>query len=262
MMIKINLAFLGLTAAAALTVVTAASLPRADPPTCASAVTTVLSSNSADPGINCVAPSALNNLIQQGATNKSLASVNASTTLWLTDMCGVGMCSPAVIEQVGGNISAGCGTDFAGFPLSSNVSALIDTLKSDYPIVRDMMCMKNNDQFCMTDLLTEAIVGGLNLADPVAVVGTLITRAFNLDCNNCTKAAFRLASLIAPSFYTGAQAISTVCGADFTTPVDGPEPASITHTAVSFMFSQNGGVALAPTAALLLAVTAVFITLM
>jgi hypothetical protein len=72
-----------------------------------------------------------------------------------------------------------------------------------------------NDKFCMTELLTQANLGSFKLAaDKPEVLAQLLTTSFNLDCNECTKAAWTLAKTIAPSF--GRTPVDAFCGANFT----------------------------------------------
>ncbi|KAJ7463261.1 hypothetical protein FB451DRAFT_1403904 [Mycena latifolia] len=272
-MMKFRLAIFGLAAAAGLTAVAAVSLPRAELPTCANAVNTVLTAP--DPNLNCIRPLALSSLIRQGTTNNALASVTNSINLWLTQFCSVGFCPLDTLEKSATTISTGCGSNFGSFDLpAGGATPLIDALKTSYPVVRDMMCLKNvnnGNKFCMTELLSQANVTALNFADPAAIVEALILRAFNTDCNECTRAAFQLASKIS-NFESGT--IGGICGTTFAAGLTTSAPLGIVQTAPNVQFGaapaspgaagpapSNGGGALAPTAAFLLLATSAFFTL-
>jgi hypothetical protein len=67
----------------------------------------------------------------------------------------------------------------------------------------------------MTELLADNRTADLYNADPAAMVGKLVDLALNnLDCNECTKAAYSIAKTIQPSL--GTDNITLACGANFT----------------------------------------------
>lgn len=57
---------------------------------CATALDNIISS--AEPGINCIAPGALNEVFSQARQNASLEVISGAIDAWLTEMCGVGFC--------------------------------------------------------------------------------------------------------------------------------------------------------------------------
>ncbi|KAJ7815642.1 hypothetical protein B0H14DRAFT_3745521 [Mycena olivaceomarginata] len=237
MMIKFSTVF-GFAAAAGLAAAAAVNTPRTALFACASAIDGILSSP--DPGINCLAPGALNAIVQTGSQNLSVEVVGGQIDHWLTQIA-------PILEGIANNISAGCGSSFSNTPLPPALS-LITTFKNDYPVIREMMCLQNtaaNDKFCMTELLTQANLGSFKLAaDKPEVLAQLLTASFNLDCNECTKAAWTLAKTIAPSF--GTTPVDAVCGANFTATLN-TTAKGVTQLAVQkeFSTSKNGVAALA-----------------
>jgi hypothetical protein len=69
----------------------------------------------------------------------------------------------------------------------------------------------------MTELLTQSAVNSFNAAaaDPFSILTELVVDSFNMDCNECSKAAFQLASEI-PGSPIGNAALTSMCGANFT----------------------------------------------
>ncbi|KAJ7084670.1 hypothetical protein C8R44DRAFT_51707 [Mycena epipterygia] len=197
MMMKLS-AFFGLAAAAGLTAVAAASLPRAGLSLtrgdCASTVNQILSSTASQ--------------------NASSAAVVGAIDNWLTGMCGVGFCSTDTLQGVEFATGTCTGiTDVYG-GISDNVTTALELY---YPAVRDMMCLKNsaaNNTFCMTQYLAQAgSTMSFNATDPIALIKQLISAAsFNSGCNECTKAAAQIVSKIAPF---NSSSITASCGADF-----------------------------------------------
>ncbi|KAJ7935836.1 hypothetical protein B0H13DRAFT_1853949 [Mycena leptocephala] len=241
MMMKFS-AFFGLTAAAGLAAATV-NVPREASPSCVSAINTILSSP--EPGINCLAPGALNTIISEASKNATVEVLAGAIDHWLDEMCAVGFCSPETLEHVAANITAGCGTTFDGIALPSAIG-LVTALKVDYPVIRDMMCLKNsnaNKQYCMTELLSQSKVSLFDMTDPVVVVEELIFSAFNGDCNDCTRAAFGLSNALIPGL-DGNALLTSMCGANFTASLSTTPPVGIIHSAVTFGF-KNGARALA-----------------
>jgi len=265
MMMKVSV-FFGLKAAAGLAAAGVAGVPRAALPPCASTLNSLLTSS--DPGIGCLAPEPLNSLFSLAAKNLSLATVRGGIDGWLTGMCQVGFCSDPTLEIISGNITAGCnGAD--ALIGSTNVIPTNFTaeLKLYYPAFRDMMCLTNtvglNTNFCLTEQLTQSSVDSFNAGatDPLAIIIELVSKSFNLDCNECTKAAAQIANKV-PGFPFGTDALTSTCGANFTATLNNT-PVNITQTAVDTEFkSPNGVGALAPTTTLILFTVAVFFTLL
>jgi hypothetical protein len=180
-------------------------------------------------------------------------------------MCGVGFCSDPTLDIISGNLTAGCnGTDSilgATGAIPSNFTA---DLKVYYPVVRDLMCLKNtglNNKFCMTELLQQSGVDSFNAAavDPLLIIIGLVFDSFNLDCNECTKAATQILQK-ASGIPFDTDGVTDVCGANFTATLNNT-PVGITQTAVDTEFG-NGVGALAPTTALILFTVGVFFTLL
>ncbi|KAJ7864651.1 hypothetical protein B0H13DRAFT_1637607, partial [Mycena leptocephala] len=139
---------------------------------------------------------------------------------WLGFMCGTGSCSNQTLESLASTVEAGCGSDLSGLPGISLPPGLsvVAALKQNYPVMRDLFCLRNtarSNQFCMTELLADNRTADLYNADPAAMVGKLVDLALNnLDCNECTKAAYSIAKTIQPSL--GTDNITLACGANFT----------------------------------------------
>jgi len=260
MMMKVS-AFFGLAAAAGLTAVAGASVPRAspDPSTCASKLSQVLTDPKL-PSLQCLAPEALNNVVTQAAQNASSAVVIGAIDTWLAGMCGVGFCRPDMVEadEFATGTCSGIADVYGG--IADNVTAAI---KLYYPAVREMMCLKNsaaNNTFCMTQYLAQAgSTVSLNAANPLDIIKGLISASFNMGCNECTKAAAQIVTKIAPF---NDSSLTASCGSDFTATLNST-PVGITQSAVDVEFgTKNGAAALAPTTALLLFTISVLFTLL
>ncbi|KAJ6512386.1 hypothetical protein DFH09DRAFT_1099973 [Mycena vulgaris] len=231
-MMKIT--FLGLTAAAGLTAVAAASMPRAD---------LSIFCPHRKLGINCIAPGAFNDVLSQVAKNASLDVVVASINNWLTGMCSV------------------------GFYVHPSVAAA-QLIQSHGVQPPDIGACRNelfgglgaNTKFCMTELLTkDSAITQLSLADPTVLLQDFTFGVFNLDCDECTKATFQLLATLSGGKSSTAL-ITAVCGANFTATLNTTAPVGITHSAVNVELG-NGAAVLAPTAALLILV-GLFFTLL
>jgi hypothetical protein len=130
----------------------------------------------------------------------------------------------------------------------------------------------------MTELLADNRTQDLYNADPAAMVGKLMDLALNnLDCNECTKAAYGIAKTIQPNLGTGD--IDVACGANFTgaantlsiqiftdlseyfasTATLNTAPVGINHTALAVEFKPNGVMGLV-VPSLSLSLTMVFVS--
>ncbi|KAJ7171398.1 hypothetical protein C8R46DRAFT_1262841 [Mycena filopes] len=256
MLMKISTLFV-LTAAAGLTA--AAPTNTTTPASCAAAIDSILTST--QPGINCIAPAALSQLVRTAAGASDADAIRNQMDIWLDKMCGVGFCSNSTLEYIAGTISAGCTSGLGSLPIPAPL-ALVSTLKTDYPVVRQMMCLKNTqaqNEYCMSELLgAQAKLGNFASASADTAVSALIGQAFNLDCNECTKAAFSLGKTLDPTL--GVAALNNVCGANFTATLSTAAPVGILHTEVKTQF--NGAAALSVhTVGYLLAASVLFVML-
>ncbi|KAJ7503735.1 hypothetical protein B0H11DRAFT_1984123 [Mycena galericulata] len=272
--------FLGLTAAAGLAAAAtspissaAVAKPSVTPgeSSCSSAVNNILASS--DPGIGCIAPHGLTQIYAQTQQNASVPVLTTAIDSWLTSMCSVGSCS------------AGCGSSFDETPLP-NATALASTLYLSYFDVREMMCLQkyvtsfgfmctlptkiraacstaNKNTFCMTELLNAANIEAFDLSAPEKVIEQLVFAAFNLECNECTKAAFKIYSNTIPGI-NGTALLESKCGATFTSTLAADPASSINETATLKQFNVNGVSPFsAPTASVLILTTvALFFTLL
>ncbi|KAJ7886925.1 hypothetical protein B0H13DRAFT_2342662 [Mycena leptocephala] len=94
----------------------------------------------------------------------------------------------------------------------------------------------------MTELLADNRTVDLYNADPAAMVGKLVDLALNnLDCNECTKAAYSIAKTIQPSL--GTDNITLACGANFTATLNTPA-VGINHSAIAVEFKPDGATGL------------------
>jgi hypothetical protein len=130
----------------------------------------------------------------------------------------------------------------------------------------------------MTELIADNRTQDLYNADPAAMVGKLMDLALNnLDCNECTKAAYGITKSIKPNFGTGD--IDAACGANFTGAANTPSiqiftglieysaltatlnttAVGINHTALAVEFTSNGVMGLAMPSLSLLPLTMFFV---
>ncbi|KAJ7450508.1 hypothetical protein B0H11DRAFT_2077231 [Mycena galericulata] len=265
--------FVGLTAAAGLAAaatspVSSAAVPKPSvtpgESSCSLAVDNILSSP--DPGIGCIAPAGLAGIYAQTQQNASLLVLTTAIDNWLTSMCSVGYCSDATLDHIAANVSAGCGSSFDVTPLP-NATALDSTLRLAYFDVREMMCLQNTSNhniFCVTELLNAANIEAFDLSAPQKVIEQLVFAAFSLECNECTKVAFKLYQNTIPGV-NGTALLESKCGAAFTSSIaTDPGEASINETATLKQFNVNGVIpfGVPTTSALLLTAVALFFTLL
>ncbi|KAJ7122364.1 hypothetical protein C8R44DRAFT_876662 [Mycena epipterygia] len=249
----IKFAFFGLTAAAALTAVVAVSI--SSRVTCGNTINTILFSP--DPGFNCLAPAALNNVISLTITNASFDELTGAVDHWLTEMCRVGSCrhvpsSNDTINEILGNATAGgCGPSMLG--------------AADYLFIRETMCLQDTiaNKFCTTESIT--LEGPLKVnatSSDVVLLYLIGSPAINVACNDCTRAQYQLGMTPkAAGPVVDIQTINTTCGADFTATLN-DTAVGITQAAVNSEFKSNGAGILAPTTCLLILVVSGFFALL
>ncbi|KAJ7327509.1 hypothetical protein DFH08DRAFT_967938 [Mycena albidolilacea] len=227
-------AFFTVTAAAALTAVAAASIPRDD--SCGTAIENLASSS--NPGFNCLAPTQFKDVLALGSKNSSLAEFKSTMDTWLTAFCGVGSCSADTVSQISSGVNATCSVE------AFNVT--------DFDNLREVLCLKDTttNTFCTT----EGFGQGENATDtsdatsgPAGImVGILLVSSDGFSpCNECAKARYQLR---AKSGDTDFQTLNSSCGANFT----GDTVVGVTQVAVAGEFKNNGAGVLTPTASLLL----------
>ncbi|KAF7351819.1 hypothetical protein MVEN_01143000 [Mycena venus] len=221
----------------------AASVSWRDEASCSAAINNTVFSP--DPAMFCLRTGVLRQIVTTATTHENVAPVARLDEIngWLGFMCETGFCSPQTLESIASTVEAGCGSDLSGLPgitLSQGLS-VVAALKQNYPVVRDFLCLRNtarSNQFCMTELLADNRTQDLYNADPEAMVGKLVDLALNnLDCNECTKAAYSIAKTIQPNLGTGN--IDVACGANFTATQNTPA-VGINHTALAVEFKPNG----------------------
>lgn len=130
----------------------------------------------------------------------------------------------------------------------------------------------------MTELIADNRTQDLYNADPAAMVGKFVDLALNnLDCNECTKAAYGIAKSIQPNLGMGD--IEVACGANFTGAANtlsiqiftdlieyfaltaslNTTAVGINHTALAVEFTPNGVMGLAVPSLSLLSLTMLFV---
>ncbi|KAJ6563437.1 hypothetical protein DFH09DRAFT_1279004 [Mycena vulgaris] len=228
-------AFLCLAAAAGLAA--AASVSRAAISACGTAVNNILTAT--DPNLGCIAPAGIKAVISQAVTLDDGSSTvpTAAVDDWLTQMCGVGFCSPQTLQRIAATITGGCGASFGAFKLPA-AAQFVSTLTTDYPIFRQMMCLRNSaagNKFCMTEAFVQSVSSKIDFADPAGTVQSLINLASNGDCNQCTKAAFQLINKVIP---LGSDKITKTCGPAFGD-INAP-PIGISQAAINVAFPVTG----------------------
>ncbi|KAF7377953.1 hypothetical protein MSAN_00219200 [Mycena sanguinolenta] len=233
-----------LIAAAALTAVTAAYIPR-DDQECASFESLLSSSN---PQFSCLAPfGKLANASASVSPNATVKEAASALDNWFTEFCAVPACSTDTLNQVV-NITSGC-SDFNGTNFAET-----------YPEYRELFCLKDttNNTFCTT----EAFTSGSNSTDttddtsstpdtnPEDILLILALGSSGLGtCNECTKAQYQVAVKFGQ---TDASGFLSQCGADFVASLNSTA-VGIEQTAVTSQSgSKNGASSVAPTSLLIL----------
>ncbi|KAJ6555673.1 hypothetical protein DFH09DRAFT_1084844 [Mycena vulgaris] len=216
-----KLAFVTLTAAATLT-----------------AVESLLSSS--DPGLQCLAPSALNNFLSLRNTPNVTADVVKNTVdQWATAFCGVGSCSSDTISRIVSNVTAACGS--VGDASKIDASTSLPTTAN---------------KFCISESIKPAGISGA--APELMLLGLILASGdTGATCNDCTKARYQLKVQAGDS---STDTISGICGADFTATLNSTV-AGVSQVAVGgeVKSTKNGAGTLAlPAGLLLVAVSGLF----
>ncbi|KAJ6595640.1 hypothetical protein DFH09DRAFT_1135187 [Mycena vulgaris] len=237
-------ALLGLTAAAGLAAAAPTNVARQDQPSsCTTALKNILLSS--DPALACIAPSTLSPLIFPGGAQIAASALAQTMDTWLTDMCAVGSCSAATIQEVATQISAGCGDKFGDLALSTPVGSLVTLLTNDYPIIRQSLCLKNTvkNTFCRTDSFLKKAGDPTTLLSLGSVAAeTLLSQVldgvFAADCDDCMKAEVQAYGQAFPDVVAKIQA-SNVCNATFFAGINSP-PVGVAQVAVNGDFVPSG----------------------
>ncbi|KAJ7244404.1 hypothetical protein B0H12DRAFT_1129430 [Mycena haematopus] len=230
-----------LIAAAALTPVIAAHIPRTAQSSCASVLENILSSS--NPGFSCLAPNAFADIIDLGTQNASVASFGSAIDKWLTEFCAAGPCSADTLDQIS-NLTAGC-SDFDGTAFAAA-----------FPESRELLCLK--DTTANTFCATEALMSGVNEtatantnttgATPEDVLLGLVLASSGFGtCTQCTKAQYQVSVKFGQTDSSG---FEDDCGADFSAQLNSTA-VGIEQTAVTSE-SKNGAGAVTPTNLLIL----------
>ncbi|KAF7344059.1 hypothetical protein MVEN_01695400 [Mycena venus] len=234
-------AFFTVTAAAALTVVAAVSIPRDD--SCGTAIENLASSS--NPGFKCLAPTQFKDVLALGSKNSSVAEIKSTMDTWLTAFCGVGSCSADTVSQISSGVNATC-----------SVEAFNST---DFSNLREVLCLKDTtaNTFCTTEGFTQGFMVDTNVTDagnsiegPAGVMLAILLLSADgfAPCNECAKARYQLR---AKTGDTDFQTLNSSCGANFTATLNSTV-VGVTQVAVAGEFKNNGAGAIAPTASLLL----------
>ncbi|KAJ7122387.1 hypothetical protein C8R44DRAFT_876686 [Mycena epipterygia] len=201
---------------------------------------TILSSP--DPGFNCLAPAALNNVISLTITNASFDELTGAVDHWLTEMCGVGSCR---------RVPSSCAKTAALLTISQHSNDTINEILGNataggvappYLTPRTTYFTVAN-KFCTTESIT--------LEGPLQV---------NATSSELALAYYQL-SVKAGDATANIQTINTTCGADFTATLN-DTVVGITQAAVNSEFKPNGASILAPTTCLLILVVSGFFALL
>ncbi|KAJ7919574.1 hypothetical protein B0H13DRAFT_1988350 [Mycena leptocephala] len=231
-----NFVFFTLTAAAALTAVSAASIPRDD--SCGSSLESLVTSS--DPGLNCLAPTALKDVFALGTKkNASVDDVKNTVSTWLTDFCGVGTCSADTVNKISTSVNASCS---------------VDTFNTtDFAGLRESLCLKDTvaNTFCTVESLSQGSTdtNSTDTASPGEVMLAIFLASSTLfsPCNECAKAQYQLG---VKAGNTDFQVLNDRCGANFTATLNSTV-VGVAQTAVTTEFKNAAG-PLAPTAGMLL----------
>lgn len=205
--------------------------------------TNALASIVADSGANsCLSPTSLLPI----ATSNS--SVVGPLNTWATNICSVAPCSNQTLSNVVNIITSGCQREISGGDTSvdpaSLAQAITPTIQQFYPTVRKIICLKDGNTICLTELLTsiEQSTGPLNIQSIIGFVmgsgSPLQNIPRNVTCSDCVKAAYNILNQDVPSLVSdAAPALQTECGSSFT---DGNTPSTITQSAINAADSSGG----------------------
>ncbi|KAJ7919593.1 hypothetical protein B0H13DRAFT_2656660 [Mycena leptocephala] len=220
-----NFVFFTLTAAAALTAVSAASIPRDD--ACGSSLESLVTSS--DPGLNCLAPSTLKDVFTLGTKNASADDIKSTISTWLTDFCGVGTCSSDTVNKISTSVNASCS---------------VDTFNAtDFASLRESLCLKDTvaNTFCTVESFSQGSsdtdTNSTNTASPGEILLGIFLDSSTLfsPCNECGKARYQLD---VKAGNTDFQFLTDRCGANFTATLNSTL-VGVAQTAVTTEFKNR-----------------------
>jgi hypothetical protein len=172
---------------------------------------------------------------------------------WLTGLCGKPKCTNDSLAAIVNKVASGCTTDFESWGVNlKDTNAAITAVQKAYPVVREVVCLKDNsaNKNCITEAL-EGVEKASGAPLTFKNFGDTVTKLFSsgsgipkeITCNNCTKMGYNIlkrASLITPDVTT---TYTNQCGASF---VDEQNPSGIVQLASTATSSSNSVMATTP----------------
>ncbi|KAJ7278489.1 hypothetical protein C8J57DRAFT_1577114 [Mycena rebaudengoi] len=219
-------------------------------PTCLAAINSILTST--DPNLNCLNRRGLSNVFSQSIKNLPPSELITPVNQWLDGFCGSGFCrhvhilllliefllkfyrrSNSTLEAVSRTLTDGCGPTISEITLGP-AAAVASTVVTGFPIVRKMMCLKNEatNKYCMTDNLQ--LNNRTLITDNAIAAEQLLFGAFNQGCTSCGKAAFGLYNQHLE--VDGKRLFDSVCGVGFVDNSTSPVQPGVKQTAVDKLF--------------------------
>ncbi|KAF7321655.1 hypothetical protein MKEN_00686700 [Mycena kentingensis (nom. inval.)] len=197
--------------------------------TCQNAFTSVASNSDANA---CLGISALISSFLQ--PNQSVIT---QVGTMVGTLCAAQPCSNETLSAVVANITTGCGTELsaAGAGSDSTASSVTSLVQQYYPVVRQIVCLRDGDTNCIVQLLTniqntygQLSVNGLD--STLAAVEKTTSLPTNITCTDCIKETYNLITETFPSTGSTLKSQLDQCGSDFT---DGSSPSNIVETAAT-----------------------------
>ncbi|KAG5640788.1 hypothetical protein DXG03_007193, partial [Asterophora parasitica] len=191
---------------------------------CTQALTIIATSADANA---CLTPSPLIPIL----TNSNTSIVEPINN-WLTSLCAAPACSNNTLAAIVANVTTGCSAELtlAGFQ-SGDTSAVTALIQKYYPTARNVVCLKDGNTNCVTQMLTNVqnIAGPLTVQNILALISENgMDVPSNVTCTNCIKAAYNIVNAEVPGFLGSNSDVQEQCGASFT---DGATPSGITQSA-------------------------------
>jgi len=162
-----------------------------------------------------------------GGSNTSLVT---GLNTYLTSMCGAPACSNDTLAAVVQNVTTGCATDLSSLGVTSSIAPMITgVIQQFYPTARKVLCLKDGNDNCVVQTLTnlQTVTGDLtSVGNVLGLLNIDVTDLpTNITCTNCVKAAYNTISADVPSINPDVSSfLSNKCGATF---VDGQNPSGV-----------------------------------
>ncbi|KAK2463177.1 hypothetical protein APHAL10511_004832 [Amanita phalloides] len=181
-----------------------------------------------DPSVStCLSPITLAGLVTGG----SGSAVNVIDQ-WVDKICPAAPCSNATLATVVNTIVAGCSSEIASLGITTSASQLVPIVQQGYPAVRQIVCLKDGSNNCITETLgniQSATGQNITISSFLSVFTQAGNLPSNVTCTNCQKASYNIIAKQEPTIASSLQqTLQNKCGASFT---DGTQPSGIAESA-------------------------------